>query len=342
MRVGLVYDLRSDYLAAGYGDEETAEFDSGGTIEAIEGALRSLGHETERVGNVHALVGRLARGARWDLVFNTAEGVSGFGREAQVPALLDAYGIAYTFTDPLSSALTLHKGMAKRVLRDCGVPTTPFHLVEEPGDVDGVDLGFPLFVKPVAEGTAKGVDGRSRVDDLASLRERCELVLRRYGQPALVEPYLPGREFTVGILGTGHAARAIGTLEVILRPEAEPHSYTYKNKELCENLCEFPLADSESAARLEPIALAAWRALGGRDAGRIDLRLDAEGQAYVLEANPLPGLHPTHSDLPMIATAVGIPYVRLIGTIVESAAQRIRKQDAALPILGKLPTAPAL
>jgi D-alanine-D-alanine ligase len=331
MRIGLVYDLRVDYLAAGYGDEETAEFDSVGTIDAIEAALRSLGHATERVGNIHALVGRLAAGDRWDLVFNTAEGVAGYGREAQVPALLDAYGIAYTFTDPLASALTLHKGMAKRVLRDCGVATTPFHLVEEAGDVDEVRLGFPVFVKPVAEGTAKGIDGRSRVDDLATLRERCEWVLRTFQQPALVEPFLPGREFTVGILGTGHAARAIGTLEVILRPQAEPHSYTYKNKELCEELCDFPLADAAAAAQVEPIALAAWRALGGRDAGRVDLRLDGEGRAFVLEANPLPGLNPTHSDLPMIATAVGIPYVRLIGSIVESAAERIVKQDRQAP-----------
>jgi D-alanine-D-alanine ligase len=126
VRIGLTYDLRDAYLAMGYGEEETAEFDRDSTIEALEGALRSLGHETERIGHVRDLAGRLAAGARWDLVFNIAEGLSGYGREAQVPALLDAYGIPYTFADPLTASLTLHKAMTKRVLRDLGVRTPDF------------------------------------------------------------------------------------------------------------------------------------------------------------------------------------------------------------------------
>jgi D-alanine-D-alanine ligase len=322
MRVGLVYDLRDDYRALGFADEELAEFDFPGTIDAIDAALHALGHETERVGNVRALAGRLAAGARWDLVFNTAEGVRGFGREAQAPALLEAFEVAYTFCDPLGAALTLHKGMAKRVLRDAGVPTAPFHVVAGEEDLAAVALPFPLFVKPVAEGTAKGIDAGSRVADAAALAARCRLVWAKYAQPALVEPYLPGREFTVGVLGAGAGARAIGTLELVLRQSAEPGVYSYLNKERSEEHVDLPLADADAAARIEPVALAAWRALGSRDAGRVDLRLDAAGAPLVLELNPLPGLHPTHSDLPILWSALGRPYEALIDAIVTSAAAR--------------------
>jgi len=322
MRIGLTYDLRDHYRALGFGEEETAEFDPPSTIDSIEQALRALGHATRRLGNVRELAGRLAAGERVDLVFNTAEGIAGLGREAQVPALLDAFGIPYTFGDPLVCALTLHKGMAKRVMRDAGVPTPDFQVIADTRDLEELRLPYPLFVKPVAEGTAKGIDGGSRVDDAAALRRRCLEVIARYRQPALVEPFLPGREFTVGVLGNGRDASALGTLEVSLRAGAEPHSYTYLNKERCEELCDYALAPSAAAARVEPVALAAWRALGGVDAGRVDLRLDAAGLPQVLEVNALPGLHPTHSDLPMIATAVGCSYRELIGSIVGSAAAR--------------------
>ena len=156
MRIGITYDLRDDYLAMGYGLEETAEFDRADTIEAIEGALRQLRHRPERIGNIRELARRLVAGERWDLVFNIAEGVKGMGREAQVPALLEAYEIPYTFSDTLVNALTLHKGMAKRVVRDAGVPTAPFAIVEEPADIRDVGLPFPLFAKPAGEGTGKG------------------------------------------------------------------------------------------------------------------------------------------------------------------------------------------
>ncbi len=323
MKIALTYDLREEYLAAGFGDEETAEFDRVETIDSIEAALRELGHETERVGHLRGLMWRLLDGSRFDLVFNTAEGVRGFGRESEVPALLEAFAIPYTFADPLVCALTLHKGMAKRVLRDLGLPTTDFAVVEENGDLGKVDLPFPLFVKPVAEGTAKGIDGGSRVETRAELARRCRQVLATFRQPALVEPFLPGREFTVGIVGTGAASEAVGTLEVMLGSGAEPHSYTYLNKEHCEDLCRFELAPAADAARCEPLALAAWRGLGGRDAGRVDLREDAAGRIQVLEINPLPGLHPTHSDLPMIWSALGRPYRGLIERIVASASARV-------------------
>jgi D-alanine-D-alanine ligase len=323
VKLGLVYDLRADWLARGYGEEETAEFDRGSTLDALESALVRLGHSVERAGGLFELVERLAHGARWDLVFNIAEGMHGFGREAQVPALLDAYRLPYTFADPLCAALTLHKGLAKRVLRDLGIPTAPFALIERAEQAREVELDYPLFAKPVAEGTAKGVQPSSRVRSPAELESRCAELIARFRQPVLVETYLPGREVTVGIIGTGTRAEAVGTLEVVLRAAAEPHAYTYENKERCEELCDFPVVTGPLAKEAEALALAAWSGLGCRDAGRIDLRADARGRLHVLEANPLPGLHPSHSDLPMLCTAVGMPYDELIRRIVASACERI-------------------
>lgn len=335
MNIGLTYDLRLDYLAAGYGEEETAEFDRPDTIDSIEGALQKLGHRTERIGNIHALTAALVEGRRWDLVFNIAEGLHGIAREAQVPALLDAYEVPYTFSDPLVLALTLHKGMTKRMLRDLGVPTTDFVQVDRIEDVGAVKFPFPVFAKPIAEGTAKGIDGSSMLASRAALEDRCRRLLVEFRQPVLVEPYLPGRELTVGIVGTGDDARSIGVLEVHLLSGAEPHSYTYVNKERCEELCKYVLVKDALARQAEEISLAAWRGLNCRDAGRVDLRADADGRLMVMELNPLSGLHPEHSDLPILATQAGIPYLELMRRLMDSAAKRVDRNHKPRPIVGR-------
>ncbi len=333
MLVGLTYDLRSEYLAAGYGEEETAEFDRESTIDALAAAIERVGHRVDRIGNARQLTSRLVAGDRWNLVFNICEGLRGLGREAQVPAILDLYEIAYTFSDPLVMSVSLHKGMTKAVLRDAGIPTPRYRVVATRGDADGTatdgqDLAFPAFAKPVAEGTGKGVTPASKVKSLAELWPTCEALLSRYKQPALVEEYLPGREFTVGVVGTGSEAQVIGTLEIVLLDSAEPEVYSYVNKENCEELVEYRPVDSAHDAEVaaaEQISLAAWRALGCRDAGRIDMRSDAAGKPQFIEVNPLAGLHPEHSDLPMICTAVGMPYDELIRRIIDSAATLIVK-----------------
>jgi D-alanine-D-alanine ligase len=326
MRIGLTYDLRPEYLAAGFGEEETAEFDRPETVEAIEQALKSLGHQPDRIGHVRRLVDRLAAGDRWDLVFNFAEGMYGIGREAQVPAILDAYQIAYTFSDPLVMALSLHKGMTKQVVRAARIPTPDFAVVRDGGDLENVDLPFPVFAKPVAEGTGKGIDAASKIRDRQTLIAVCRRLLDRFRQPVLVERFLPGREMTVGVWGTGANAEVIGTMEIVLNAKAEAEVYSYVNKERCEELVEYRTAfapDDDEIRRAEAIALDSWRALGCRDAGRVDLRSDENGQPQFLEVNPLAGLHPQHSDLPMICTAMGVPYQKLIERIVASAATRI-------------------
>lgn len=341
LRIALAYDLKTDYLAAGFSPEAVMEFDDDATVAALAGALTALGHRAERVGRGVELARRLAAGERWDLVFNFAEGVSGRSREAQVPALCELFEQPYTFSDPLTAALTLDKPLAKRVVRDLGLPTAPFAVVHRCEEADAVDLPLPLFVKPIAEGSSKGVSQRSKVTRREELRGRCAELIAAFGQPVLVETYLPGREITVGIVGNvtppgnatapgnagaagnGGGARVLGTMEVTFVHGSDREFYTALNKGEFEQRVGYTLLDGEPlAARAREIALAAYAALGCRDAGRVDLRCSEDGEPCFLEINPLPGLHPTRSDLPIMCALGGVEYQRLVGEIVDAAARR--------------------
>ena len=321
--IGLVCDLRKDYLDAGFSEEAVAEFDSESTANAIEEAIRSLGHPVERIGHARALCAALVSGKRWELVFNIAEGVAHRSREAQVPAILEAYDIPYTFSDPLACATTLDKAVAKRLILSAGLATPAFAVVSEPADLEKINLAFPLFLKPLAEGTGKGISSESKVKSKADLKKGGAHLLRTFAQPVLVEEYLPGREFTVGLLGTGRNARVLGTLEIEILDSKFNGIYSYETKELCEKLVRYSPAPRDALrAKVEDLALNAHRALECRDAGRVDVRLDRNGEPNFMEMNPIPGLHPTHSDLPMIATQEGMTYNELIAAIIESALLR--------------------
>ena len=320
MRIGLTYDLREDYLAAGFSDEAAGEFDVIETIDALEAAIRAHGHEVERIGGIKALVPALAAGKSWPLVFNICEGVSGVAREAQVPALLEAYGIPFVFSTPDVLAVAMDKAVAKLVVAAAGVPTPAFAVVRSARDLQAVKLPYPLFVKPLAEGTSKGVQETSKVTDRTGLTSKCLEVLKTYHQPALVETFLPGREFTVGLLGAGANARVIGVSEIRFLPGGDPSAYSYKNK--MESFDELTLATGPLADEAASVALAAWRALGCRDAGRIDIRCDTEGRPSFIECNPLAGLRPKWSELTQLAGLVGMSYDALIGAILDEAVAR--------------------
>ncbi|MFL5237103.1 MAG: D-alanine--D-alanine ligase [Rhizomicrobium sp.] len=323
MRIGVTYDLRSDYLAMGYGEEETAEFDSEVTIEVICEALTSLGWQVTRIGNVKALAESLVAGERWDAVFNFCEGLKGFAREAQVPALLDAYDIPYVFSDALTLALTLDKSMAKRVVRDCGIPTPDFAVIERAADIRNVKLPYPVFLKPLAEGSGKGVNAKSKVDGPSALKRVAAELLARFEQPVLVETFLPGREFTVGILGTGDGARVLGVSEIVPKESWVGDGYGFENKDgNWQEKVDIIGADPASAKAAGEVALAAWRALRCRDGGRVDIRNDADGQPHFMEVNPVAGLRPGHSDMCFIAAREGLTYRDLIGRIIESFLKR--------------------
>lgn len=323
LTIGMTYDLRDDYLKEGFTHEETAELDLPETVEAIEKVIRDNGYRADRIGNIRSLTRKLAAGERWDMVFNIAEGMHGFGRESQVPALLDAYSIPYTFSDPLGHALTLHKGMTKHVVRDLKIPTPAFLVIKDDEDIENVDLPFPLFAKPVAEGTGKGITAKSKIDTRKELETVCGNLLRAFRQPVLLETYLPGREFTVGIIGTGKEAKALGAIEVILKPSAEKNAYSYENKENYDKLVQYVLVDDSEARQAMDVSLAAWRGLDLKDAGRVDLRSDARGVPNFMEVNSLAGLNPVRSDLPILCNLLGITYHELITSILKSAFSRI-------------------
>ncbi len=323
MRIGFVYDARDEYLAEGFSEIDVAEFDTESTLAEVEVALTRCGARVERIGRGTALARRLAAGERWDLVFSIAEGISGRAREAQVPALCELFGQAYAFSDPLTMAATLDKAVAKRLVRDQGVPTADFALLRRARDARGVDLGFPLFVKPVAEGTGKGCAAASIVADRRELEVVAARLIERFRQPAIAEAYLAGREFTVGILGNGVGAEVIGVLEIVVRPDAEDPVYSFDNKEHWEGRVIYRLAEDPEALLAARLALAAYQALECRDAARIDMRSDAAGVPQFLEANPIAGLHPTHSDLPMLTRFSGRSYDWLIGGILDAAVGRL-------------------
>ena len=322
LRIGVAYDLRSDYLAMGYGEEETAEFDSEVTIDAICDALAANGFEAVRIGNVRRLVDALSRGERWDGVFNFCEGLKGLGREAQVPALLDVFDIPHVFSDTVTMALCLDKAMAKRVVRDCGAPTPDFAVIERIEDVEKIALPFPLFLKPVAEGSGKGVNAKSRVDNTTALQRVAADLLIRFDQPVLAESFLPGREFTVAILGTGADAHVLGVSEILPKDNWVGDGYGYENKEYWHDKVKIIGADPASAKAAGEVALAAWRALRCRDGGRVDIRNDAAGQPNFMEVNPVAGLRPDYSDMCFIATREGLSYRDLIGRIMDGFLAR--------------------
>ncbi len=325
LSIGMVYDLRSDYLKEGFTLEEVAELDTEATIDALDATLRSLGYRTDRIGHARALCERLVRGDRWDLVFNFAEGLHGRSREAQSPAILELYGVPYTFSDPLVLAVTLDKAVAKRLVSSHGLPTPRFKVVATPQDASPDGLRFPLFAKPIAEGTGKGIDERSRIDTPEELRSVCARLLAAFKEPVIVEEYLPGREFTTAVIGTGKKARVIGTMEVEVMPAAARAIYSLEMKERCEEFVRYCAPPRDEVRRkVEALALASYLALECRDVGRVDIRLDAGGEPSFMEINPLPGMHPQHSDLPMIATQEGMRFEDLIGEIVRSALERTR------------------
>jgi D-alanine-D-alanine ligase len=323
MRVGLCYDLRETYLAMGYSEEETAEFDKADTIDGIANALQTLGFDVEKIGHAKQLISLLNNNCRWDIVFSICEGMFGTGREAQVPSILDVFKIPYVFSAPHVLSLSLHKALTKRVVRDAGISTPDFFVVEHPDDIRKITLPLPLFVKPVAEGTGKGISGNSIVRDKNKLDGICRYLLGIYPQGVLVERLLPGREFTVGITGTGRDSRAVGTMEIIYGSSSDDAVYSYETKENYQTKVHYHIPEKEISIACEKLSLEVWKVLGCYDGGRVDVKLDENNIPSFMEVNPLAGLNPVHSDLPILARKHGIGYNQLISMIMDSAIKRL-------------------
>ena len=325
--IGIAFETKPDIqLAPGAPTDILEEYDGRETIDALAGTLRSLGHDVRMLGGGRAFVEAVFANPP-GLVFNNAEGCGSRSREAHVPAVCEMLGIPFTHSDPLTMALTLDKALAKRVVASAGIRTASFRRVDAPADLEEIDLPFPLFVKPAAEGSSMGVRNTSRVADRAGLEREVLRCLRDYRQPALIEAYLPGSEVTVGIVGSGARTRAIGSMEIApAKLGVADFIYGLESKrEYQEHVRYYApprhLSPAEQADATAT-ALAAYRALGCRDIARVDLRFDAEGRANFLEVNALPGLNPVTGDIIVMTGLLGIDYAALIATIVEEAAWR--------------------
>jgi D-alanine-D-alanine ligase len=301
--------------------EDTAEFDKQDTVDAIENALKNMGFETDPIGNCFQLIDALSAGRKWDLVFNIAEGLYGDGRESVVPAILDQYRIPYVFSGPVIMGISLNKYLTRLIVSAAGVPVSPGMLISKPDDIEKCDLEYPLFIKPVSEGTGKGITEKSLLRSPEDLKEVAAYLLKRFNQPALVEEYLPGREFTVGVIGSGGDATAIGGMEIECRDNLP---YSVEFKENYQIFCKYIPMASEFAEECKTVALNVWKALGGVDAGRVDVKADRNGRICFMEVNPLAGLHPVHSDLPILSNMTGINFQALIEMIMNSAVKRHR------------------
>jgi D-alanine-D-alanine ligase len=333
------------------------DLDSPHTIDSIIEALGKGGHRAvffeANINPPFCLIDRL-REYRADLCFNIAEGHFGDSREAHIPSLLEMLEIPYTGSRVLTLALTLDKPVAKRILRYHGLPTPEFQVFEsseEPVNEDLLDEGgglrFPVFVKPSREGTGMGISAESIVRDLSGLKAQVARLLQSYRQPVLCERYIQGREVTVGVLGNlrPKSARRLSDqtaphilpsgltffppLEVDMSAYDSSEAGVYTNRikvELAQSfhyICPAPLEASQ-VDMLNRLAAAVFRVMGCYDVARVDFRLDEsdENSPYILEVNPLPGLGPDYSDLPIEAYAAGWSYERLINTIVDLAATR--------------------
>jgi D-alanine-D-alanine ligase len=324
--VGLTYNLKRIKPQADGARDDEAEFDSRETIDALRAAIESHGHRVVELEATAELPLQLG-GSRVDVVFNLAEGQGGRGREAQVPALLELCNIPYTGSDATALCLCLDKGLAKRVVSGAGVHTASSVEMTTGKEALPSGLSFPLLVKPLWEGSSKGVLPSSVVHDERALRKRVRAMVERYQQPALVEQYLPGREFTIALLG-GPRPRVLPPMEIVFTEQAGKFPvYAIEHKLSWVEAVRYQVPATITAAlarKLEQAALGAFVALGCRDVARVDLRLDADGEPCFIECNPLPGLTPAWSDLCLIATAAGIDYPTLVGQILAPAIRRFK------------------
>src|SRR4051794_7387479 len=303
VRLGLTFNLKP----AGAEGDQFEEFDSVETIEALESAIRAAGHEPIRLGWGLEMLEALQR-ERVAGVFNIAEGVGGRGRESQVPAVLEMLGIPCTGSDALAIALTLDKALAKVVAKAAGIATAPWFVNDAP-----TPLTFPVFAKPAAEGSSMGITDRSLCRDQHELDAAIER-LSKYGA-VLIEEFLPGDEFTVGIIG----GEVLGVMQVLPHGNDKDFIYSLDVKRDYLNRVDYRLVDAPDVAE---VALQVWRAFGLRDVARIDIRRDRNRVANFVEVNPLPGVHPINSDLVILARLAGISHPELIGRIVDAAIQR--------------------
>ncbi len=326
LKVGLTYNLRRDVPTAN--EDDQAEYDDLETVLQIKAALEGAGCEVLLMEATSCIVSIL-QSQDIDIVFNFAEGLKGRGREAHIPALLNLLSIPFTGSDETTLAVALVKALTKIIVSHANVRTPNFQLFFGKNDKLKKSLKFPLIVKPNAEGSSKGIIDNSIAtnhEELASLVER---VTSLYKQPALVEEYIEGREFTVGILGNGDSLEVLPIMEVHFDKPGSRGFYSYRVKKHSSDFvaytCPASLTPGEEKS-IKKLAVNVFKSLQCNDVARIDLRMSAvDNKPYFIEINPLPGLADGFSDLPLIAEAAGTGFNRpIIRTFNEALSDKER------------------
>jgi D-alanine--D-alanine ligase len=326
-RIGIIYNLKNSALQ----DDSEAEFDKIETIQAIAAALSTLGHHPILMEANHQLYARLTQ-ENIAIALNIAEGRHGRSREALVPAFLESLEIEFTGSDAVTLGIVHDKVLAKRLVRDAGFRTPEFAILtsEHSPLPAALQNHWPLMVKPIAEGSSKGITEKSVAHHLEELQAAVKHITHTYHQPALVERFLNGREFTIGIIGTPPIILPI--LEIEYTPLAGPHPiYGFEQKQSFHphNHHQVPAHISLSLQEaLHTLVKGAWEVLGCRDIARIDIRCDDNDQPYFLECNALPGLTPEWSDFALMTKALDWDYTRLIAELLAPALQRYHQRRA--------------
>ncbi|TAN62389.1 ATP-grasp domain-containing protein [bacterium] len=323
--IGLTYDLKTDYrFKEGDPPDANAEFDHPATIDVIAQSIESLGHKVVRIGNVDNLL-RKINNLKVDIVFNISEGISGRNRESQVPIILEMMHIPFVGSDGLTLGLSLDKAMTKKILISENIPTPRFFETDDPADniAKLKNLKFPLIVKPRYEGSSKGLSEKSRVEDVEGLREQIGYIVKTYKQSALVEEFIAGAEYTVALIGNNHP-EVLPPVQIKIDGKLKLGDKFYTFARIHSSRLEYVCPDKIDKAlkeKLESLALKTYRAIDARDFGRVDFRVDADGNPYVLEINPLPSL--SSEDVFMcIANHLKVSYPEMIRRILEAAFLR--------------------
>jgi len=320
--VGLTYNLKKGIISEA--EDMEAEYDSIETVMAIKNALEQAGCRVELLEADTGIFEKLSS-VKVDLVFNIAEGICGRGREAQIPAILNFFKIPFVGSDETTLCIALDKALAKRLLSSYKIKTPRYQVVYDRNDKLDRRLRFPLIIKPNAEGSSKGISDMSVVDDMDQLRKMMDRNFSLYNEPLLIEEYIEGREFTVGIVGNGEDMTVFAPMEIVYKNKSSRNIYSFnvkKNyKEYVEYVCP-PQIKPEISKKIMDCSAKIYKLLGCRDFSRIDFRLSDADELFFIEINPLPGLAPGYSDFPMLAEFCGVDYNAIIRRILESALKR--------------------
>lgn len=324
--VGLTYDLAEDYaITPDDPADRYHEFDNKRIVRSLADAISANGYQVKLLGNFQQLLRRIGEiSKRVDLVFNTAEGLNGRNREAQVPILLEYHDIPFVGSDALTMSLTLDKVFTKKILCAEGIPTAPF-LTADTALSERQTLPFPLpaIVKPRWEGSSKGITGNARVNSRSALNRQIRRIAARYHQPVLIEKFISGREFTVAIIGNGKTATALPIAEMRAHG-GDIGNRVYESRHVFTNdiqyQCPAPI-DASLACLITDLALRTYRAVDCKDVGRVDFRVNPQGQPFVLEINPIPALNP-QDVFGVVAKTMRWSYSQIIGYIVAATIKR--------------------